>query len=162
MKVKSIKPSIEMCHTYDLEVPGVHEYLIENNLVCHNSSVVSNSTNGIEPPRDALSYKKSKAGSVPILVPGWDKYKKYYEFAYDIGDNTHNLKIVAAIAKWLDMGVSTNIYYRYLDYPDGKLPDMTVIKDILFAYKMGIPTLYYNNTDTTTEMDDCAGGACKI
>jgi ribonucleotide reductase alpha subunit len=145
-----------------IEKYGIRHSTLTAQMPVESSSVVSNSTNGIEPPRDALSYKKSKMGSTPILVPGWEKYKKNYEFAYEIGDNTHLLNIAAAISKWLDMAISTNVYYRYADFPDGKLPDTLVMKDILYAYKMGIPTLYYCNTDTSEVIDDCESGACKI
>jgi ribonucleoside-diphosphate reductase alpha chain len=135
---------------------------------CESSSVVSNSTNGIEPPRAFLSYKKSKMGTTPVIVPDYDKYKKYYSLAYEIGNNKAIINIVAAISKYLDMCVSTNLYYDYNDYPDGKLPDIDVIKDIAYAYKMGVPSLYYNNTNEDMDMDkientdSCAGGACTI
>jgi len=147
---------------HDILTHGMRHSTLTAQMPCESSSVVSNSTNGVEPPRDAISYKKSKTGSVPILVPGWEKYRKMYQFAYEIGDNMHILNVVAAIVKWLDMGISTNVYYRYSDFPDGKLPDMIIIKDILYAYKMGIPTLYYSNTDTSTDMEGCASGACSI
>jgi ribonucleotide reductase alpha subunit len=145
---------------------GLRHSTLSAIMPCESSSVVQNATNGIEPPRDAMSYKKSKAGSVPMLVPGWNKWKKHYQMAYDIKDNKSILNVVAGLVKFLDMSVSTNVYYKYTDYPDGKLPDIDVLKDIMYAYKVGIPALYYSNTndesDQNDQQEDCAGGACSI
>jgi len=164
MKIKKITHNYSIEPTFDLEVPGVHEFLLEGNLVTHNSSLISNSTNGIEPPRDYISYKRSKSSTIPIIVPFYQKLKKDYTLAFDIGDNKKILNVVGVLSRWLDMSVSTNLYYRYSDYPGEKLPDMVVIKDIFYAYKLGVPALYYSNTSDMTSMDleSCAGGACAI
>jgi ribonucleoside-diphosphate reductase alpha chain len=146
----------------DIAKYGLRHSTLTAQMPCESSSVVNNQTNGVEPAREALSYKKSKVGSNPFLVPGYEKYKKNYEWAFDIGDNKHVLNVAGAISKWLDMAISTNVYYRYTDYPDGKLPDIVVIKDMLHAYKMGVPTLYYANSDTQTDMEGCESGACAI
>lgn len=129
-----------------------------------SSSLVSSATNGIEPVRALLSYKGSKSSVIPILVPEHKKWK--YTKAFEMKSNTGYLNIVAAIQKWMDMSVSTNTYYKYADYENGIIPDMVIIKDILYAYRMGIKTLYYSNTDDGAvlekEDDGCSSGACSV
>ena len=69
MKIKSIKKSEKLEHTFDIEVPNVHHYILENGCVSHNSSVVTNATNGIEPPRSLVTTKTNKGGNIKIVVP---------------------------------------------------------------------------------------------
>ena len=133
---------------------------------CESSSVVQNTTNGIEPPKSFLTYKGSKANSVPVLVPNYTTCKNKYTLHFDMTDNIGYLNIVAALQKWVDMSISTNLYYNYEHYPDKALPDSLLIKEVLYAYSMGIKTLYYSNTydgDKQSATDDsCASGACAI
>ena len=49
-----------------------------------SSSVVSNATNGIEPPRDYLSIKKSKKGTLKQIVPDYKRLKNAYTLLWDI------------------------------------------------------------------------------
>ncbi len=152
----------------DIAEFGLRNCTLSAQMPVESSSVITNSTNGIEPPRELLSYKKSKAGTIPILVPSYAKLKKNYQTAFDIKNNKAILNIVAAQVKFLDMGVSTNLYYNYRDYPNGLLPDKELIGDTLYAYKMGIPSLYYLNTSSESsfgyaeEESNCAGGACTL
>lgn len=95
------------------------------------------STNGIEPPRSAISFKGSKANILPVVIPGIDKYKDDYTFAFDMPSNEGYLKVAAAIQKFTDMSISTNTYYVPSRYPSNKVPVQEVIKDILTAYKYG-------------------------
>jgi ribonucleoside-diphosphate reductase alpha chain len=144
---------------------GMRNSTLSAVMPCESSSVISNSTNGIEPPRAFLSFKKSKAGTIPVLVPGFDKYEKHYTLAFDIKDNKPLLNISGVISKYLDMAISTNLYYDYNNYENGKLPDAEVIRDIMYAYKMGVPTLYYSNSNEDVDldaMDNCVGGACSV
>jgi len=143
-----------------------------------SSSVIQSSTNGIEPPRSAISYKGSKASILPVVIPGIDKYKDDYTFAFDMPNNEGYLKVAAAIQKFTDMSISTNTYYVPSRYPSNKVPIQEVIKDILTAYKYGIKNLYYANTDDgdkQTIMDEknvqqkqiieesgCESGACAL
>jgi ribonucleoside-diphosphate reductase alpha chain len=133
---------------------------------CESSSVVQCSTNGIEPPRSLLTYKGSKANSVPVLVPNYLLCKNKYTLQFDMPDNIGYINIVAALQKWVDMSISANLYYNYDNYPDKALPDELLIKELLYAYSMGVKTLYYSNTydgDKQTATDSgCASGACSI
>ena len=134
---------------------------------CESSSVIQNSTNGIEPPRSLLTYKGSKANSVPVLVPNYTTNKNKYTLQFDMEDNLGYINIVAALQKWVDMSISSNLYYNYDHYPNKALPDSKIIKEILYAYSMGLKTLYYSNTydgdkQSATDENGCASGACAI
>lgn len=134
---------------------------------CESSSVIQNTTNGIEPPRSLLTYKGSKANSVPVLVPNYSTCKNKYTLQFDMQDNIGYINIVAALQKWVDMSISANLYYNYDHYPNKALPDAKLIKEILYAYSMGVKTLYYSNTydgdkQSATDEVSCSSGACAI
>ena len=65
-----------------------------------SSSVVSNATNGIEPPRDYLSIKKSKKGTLKQVVPDYQRLKNNYTFLWDMKDNEGYINIVAVMQKY--------------------------------------------------------------
>lgn len=136
---------------------------------CESSSLVTNSTNGIEPPRGLLSIKKSKQGLIPQVVPEIYALRNKYTLAYEMSGNTGYTNIVAVIQKYVDQSISANHYYDFSKYESGNLPISDVARDILYSYKMGVKTLYYANsndgkTDESLVEDnsDCDGGACKI
>ena len=135
---------------------------------CESSSVIQSSTNGVEPVRSLVTYKMSKMGKLPVLVPGIGKYESNYEFAYTFKDNTGIIHLNAVIQKYIDMAISTNIYYNYSHYKDNILPDSKVMKEIMYAYSLGLMSLYYNNTDdgdreqSMNSSNDCSSGACKL
>tara|TARA_R110002050_G_scaffold6130_16_gene26030 strand:+ start:1808 stop:4069 length:2262 start_codon:yes stop_codon:yes gene_type:complete len=135
---------------------------------CESSSLVTNSTNGIEPPRGLLSVKKSKQGLIPQVVPDIYNLRNKYTLAYDMSSNRGYTNIVAVIQKFVDQAISANHYYNFAKYETGNLPMSEVAADILYSYKMGVKTLYYANTDdgkTDNHMEeesDCDGGACKL
>jgi ribonucleoside-diphosphate reductase alpha chain len=107
-------------------------------------------------------------GKLPVLVPGIGKYDKNYELAYSMLDNTGLININAVIQKYIDMAISTNLYYNYSHYDNHILPDSKVMKEIMYAYSMGLISLYYNNTDdgdkeqSMNKEADCSSGACKL
>jgi ribonucleoside-diphosphate reductase alpha chain len=135
---------------------------------CESSSVIQCSTNGIEPVRSLLTFKTSKAGKLPVLVPGIGRYEDNYQLAFSFENNTDIINLNAVIQKYLDMAISTNLYYNYSHYPNNILPDSKVMKEIMYAYSMGLISLYYNNTDdgdkeqSMNKEMDCSGGACKL
>ena len=154
MKITKITKSDEICSTYDIEVPEVHHYVLEG-LISHNSSLASNSTNGIEPPREAYQVKTSKSGSINSLVPDFNKYE--YQYLWEFTSNEPYLKMVAIITKFIDQSVSANTSYNPMLW-EGKVPINEVVKDILLAYKWGIKTLYYHQTNdmnVDNAMTDC-------
>lgn len=147
---------------------GLRHSTLSSCMPCESSSVIQSSTNGVEPVRSLITYKTSKMGKLPVLVPGIGKYHHNYELAYSIKDNTGLININAVIQKYIDMAISTNIYYNYNHYSNHVLPDSRVMKEIIYAYSMGLISLYYNNTDDgdkdqgLDKSDDCSGGACKL
>ena len=133
---------------------------------CESSSVVTNSTNGVEPPRDLLTSKKSKAGVLRVLVPDVDKLGHHYTLSYEMADNFGYTNIIAVIQKYIDQSISANHYYDFTKYDDMEMPMSAVAIDLLHAYKYGVKTLYYANTydGKTDDFEDeaCAGGACSV
>jgi ribonucleoside-diphosphate reductase alpha chain len=149
---------------------GLRHSTVSAIMPCESSSVIQCSTNGIEPVRSFITYKKSKARTLPVIVPNYSSYKNKYTLAYDMESNEGLIKIVGALQKWVDMSISANIYYNYAHYDNGALPDSKVIKELLLSYKLGWRTGYYLNTDDGDKQssaedvvdDGCESGACAI
>ena len=153
----------------DIKKYGMRNSTLTALMPCESSSLVTNSTNGIEPPRGLLSIKKSKQGLIPQVVPEIYTLRTKYTLAYDLQNNDGYTNIVAVIQKYVDQAISANHYYNFSNYENQNLPVSLVARDLLYSYKMGLKTLYYANTDdgkTDThieeENNDCAGGACKL
>lgn len=147
----------------DIILYGLRHSTVTAQMPCESSSVTQNSTNGIEPVRSLTSYKQSKTGVLKQVVPNVTKYGKYYSLAFDSTTNNTYTDTCAVIQKFFDMGISMNHYYNYAHYADGSIPLSTIIKDLIYAYKMGIKTIYYSNTpDGDVEAGGCASGACAI
>ena len=152
----------------DIKEHGLRHSTLSCCMPCESSSVIQSSTNGVEPVRSLITYKTSKMGKLPVLVPGIGKYDSNYEFAYNLKDNTGIINVNAVIQKYIDMAISTNIYYNYSHYENNILPDAKVMKELMYAYSMGLISLYYNNTDdgdkeqSTNKEADCSSGACKL
>ena len=143
-----------------------------------SSSVVQSSTNGIEPVRQLISIKTSKGGSIPVVVPGIEKWKENYTMAFDMPSNEGVLKVSAAAQKFTDMAISTNTYHVPSKHKDNKTPLSEIIHTILLSYKYGLKSLYYANTDdgdrqtasetkhkipeTVDRGQSCESGACAI
>mgnify|MGYP003146349472 CR=1 FL=1 len=147
---------------------GLRHSTLSAVMPCESSSVIQNSTNGIEPVRSLLLYKKAKNGILKQLVPNYHNRKNYYTKAWDMQSNEAMLNTAAVIQKFVDMGISTNLYYNYAHYEDGNIPLSILIKDQIYGYKYGLKNFYYANTpdgDGETEKDlncDCESGACAI
>ena len=133
---------------------------------CESSSVIQNSTNGLEPVRSLLIHKKAKNGILKQLVPNYHMRKNFYTMAWEMEDNKGVIDTAAVIQKFTDMSMSTNLYYNYGQYADGNIPLSVIIKDQLYGYKMGLKNFYYANTpdgDGDTEKEiNCESGACAI
>ena len=150
---------------------GLRHSSVTAHMPCESSSVIQNSTNGFEPIRSLITYKKSKASTVPVIAPNAAQWKNRYTIAFDMKDNIGYLNIVAAIQKFTDMAMSVNFYYDYSHYPNKMIPHSKVIKEMMYHYSLGGKTIYYTNTNDNDkeqlmnkEEDDssCAGGACTI
>ena len=149
-----------------IEKHGLRHSTLSAIMPCESSSVIQNSTNGIEPVRSLLLYKKAKNGILKQLVPNYHMRKNYYTMACDMTDNKGVMNIAAVIQKFTDMSMSTNLYYNYAHHEDGNIPLSRLIKDQVYGYKYGLKNFYYANTpdgdgDTEKEMN-CDSGACAI
>ncbi|MEY8211554.1 MAG: ribonucleotide-diphosphate reductase subunit alpha, partial [Gammaproteobacteria bacterium] len=138
---------------------------------CESSSQISNSTNGIEPPRGFVSIKQSKDGILKQVVPEYEKLHNKYELLWDIKDNEGYLQLCAIMQKFVDQSISTNTHYDPSQFEGRKVPMKLFLMDLLKAYKYGIKTLYYHTTrdgssddqnNNLSTDDDCEDGICKL
>jgi ribonucleoside-diphosphate reductase alpha chain len=128
---------------------------------CETSSQISNSTNGIEPPRGFISVKASKDGTFKQVVPDYKSLKSQYELLWDLPSNTGYLNLVAVMGKFVDQAISANTSYDPEKFTEGKVPMSQVLQDLIYAWKYGVKNLYYHNTrDGSGEEEDCDG--CKV
>ena len=145
---------------------GLRNSTLSAIMPCESSSVIQNSTNGQEPVRSLLIYKKAKNGVLKQLVPNYYNRKNFYTLAWDMKDNKAVLDTAAVIQKFVDMSMSTNLYYNYDHYEGGNIPLSLLIKDQIYGYKYGLKNFYYCNTpdgDGAEEKDmGCESGACAI
>ncbi|ODP07633.1 ribonucleoside-diphosphate reductase subunit alpha [Klebsiella variicola] len=173
--------------SFELKMPWeelrdrIREYGLRNSTLtaqmpCETSSQITNSTNGIEPPRGPVSVKSSKDGIVKMVVPDFAALKDQYEYLWDMPDNRGYLTKVAIIQKFFDQAISANTNYDPTRFPGDKVPMMKLLEDLLFAYQQGVKTLYYHNTRdgagkredddlasvALVEPEDECDGACKI
>jgi ribonucleoside-diphosphate reductase alpha chain len=112
-----------------------------------SSSVVLNSTNGIEMPMELISVKESKAGSFVQVVPEYKRLKNRYQLMWDQKDCVEYLKTSAVLAVYIDQSLSTNTFYSPKHFKDGKVPGTLIAKNLMLAYKWGIKTIYYSLID---------------
>ena len=125
---------------------GVRNSTLSAQMPSESSSVVCNATNGIEPPRDYLSIKKSKKGTLKQIVPQYATLKNNYTLLWDMPDMTGYLNVMAVIQKFFDQSISTNTSYNPQNFEGKEVPASVLMKDLLLSYKLGIKTLYYQNT----------------
>ena len=124
-----------------------------------SSSVVSNATNGIEPPRDYLSIKKSKKGPLKQIVPDYKRLKNNYSLLWDMKENEGYINIVAIMQKYFDQAISGNWSYNPENYEDNQVPVSVMAQDLLTTYKLGWKTSYYQNTyDAKKDIDEPVHG----
>jgi ribonucleoside-diphosphate reductase alpha chain len=109
-----------------------------------SSSVVINSTNGIEMPMSLISVKESKAGSFVQVVPEYHKLKNKYQLMWDQKDCDGYLKTAAVIAAYVDQSLSTNTFYNPAHFPERKVPTTLIAKNLMQAHVWGLKTFYYS------------------
>jgi ribonucleoside-diphosphate reductase alpha chain len=141
-----------------------------------SSSVVINSTNGIEMPMSLISVKESKAGSFTQVVPDYHKLKNKYQLMWEQQDCAGYIKTAAVLAAYVDQSISTNTFYNPAHFPDRKVPTTLIAKNLMLAHQWGLKTFYYSlinkagskvvedkplEQSTVVELeDDCE--ACKL
>ena len=130
----------------DILEHGLRHSTLSAQMPSESSSVVSNATNGIEPPRGYLSVKKSKKGPLKQIVPQYQTLKNHYTLLWDMPSNTGYINVVAVMQKFFDQAISGNWSYNPTQFPDNEVPMSVMMNDLLTTYKMGWKTSYYQNT----------------
>ena len=130
----------------DIQAHGLRHSTLSAQMPSESSSVVSNATNGIEPPRGYMSTKKSKKGPLKQIVPQYTTLKNNYTLLWDMKDNDGYIKVVAAMQKFFDQAISGNWSYNPENYDDNEVPVSVMAGDLLKTYKYGWKTSYYQNT----------------
>ena len=139
----------------NLKKYGIRNSTLMALMPAETSAQISNSTNGIEPPRALVSYKQSKDGVMAQVVPGIAHLKNKYDLLWDQKSPEGYLKICAILQKYIDQGISVNTSYNPEHYEDNKIPMSIMINDLVTAYKYGLKQLYYFNThDGSGEMKE--------
>jgi ribonucleoside-diphosphate reductase alpha chain len=143
--------SIPLEHDWETLRASILEYGLRHSTLSaqmpsESSSVVSNATNGIEPPRDYLSVKKSKKGPLKQIVPQYHSLKNNYTLLWEMPSNTGYINIVAVMQKFFDQAISGNWSYNPENYDNNEVPTSVMANDFLTTYKYGWKTSYYQNT----------------
>jgi len=125
---------------------GLRHSTLTAQMPSESSSVVSNATNGIEPPRGFLSIKKSKKGPLKQIVPQYQHLKNNYTLLWDMPSNRGYINIVAVMQKFFDQAISGNWSYNPENYANNEVPVSVMAQDLLTTYKLGHKTAYYQNT----------------
>ena len=138
-----------------LKTTGIRNSTLMALMPAETSAQISNSTNGIEPPRALVSYKQSKDGVLAQVVPGYHYLRNKYDLLWDQKSPDGYLKICAILQKYVDQGISVNTSYNPEHYEDNKIPMSVMLQDLVTSYKYGLKQLYYFNTyDGAGEMKE--------
>ena len=142
----------ELQHDWDALRASINEFGLRHSTLSaqmpsESSSVVSNATNGIEPPRDYLSVKKSKKGPLKQIVPQYGSLKSNYTLLWEMESNRGYINVIAVMQKFFDQAISGNWSYNPENYPDNEVPVSIMAQDFLTTYKYGWKTSYYQNTN---------------
>ena len=142
----------ELQHDWDALRASINEFGLRHSTLSaqmpsESSSVVSNATNGIEPPRDYLSVKKSKKGPLKQIVPQYGSLKNNYTLLWEMESNRGYINVIAVMQKFFDQAISGNWSYNPENYPDNEVPVSIMAQDFLTTYKYGWKTSYYQNTN---------------
>ena len=129
-----------------LKEHGIRNSTLMALMPAETSAQISNSTNGIEPPRSMVSIKQSKHGVLKQVVPSIHKLKNKYELLWDQQSPEGYLKIMAVLQKYIDQGISVNTSYNPVFYEDEKIPMSVMLQHLIMFYKYGGKQLYYFNT----------------
>jgi ribonucleoside-diphosphate reductase alpha chain len=141
----------------EIKEHGLRHSTLSAQMPSESSSVVSNATNGIEPPRDYLSVKKSKKGPLKQVVPDYKRHKNNYTLLWDMKGMEGYINIVSVMQKYFDQAISGNWSYNPEHFEDGQVPVSVMAQDLLTTYKLGWKTSYYQNTyDAKKDIDEPA------
>ena len=128
----------------DMKQYGVRNATLMAIAPVESSSVVIDSTNGIEMPMSLITVKESKAGSFIQVVPEYHKLKNKYQLMWEQKDCDGYLKTSAVLAAYVDQSISTNTFYNPAHWADRKVPTTLIIKNLMQAHMWGLKTFYYS------------------
>ena len=128
----------------DMKQYGVRNATLMAIAPVESSSVVINSTNGIEMPMSLISVKESKAGAFTQVVPEYHKLKNRYQLMWDQKDCIGYIKTAAVLAAYVDQSISTNTFYNPAHFPNKKVPTTLIATNLMQAHKWGLKTFYYS------------------
>ena len=141
----------------EIKEHGLRHSTLSAQMPSESSSVVSNATNGIEPPRDYLSVKKSKKGPLKQVVPDYKKLKGKYTLLWDMKSNEGYINVVSVMQKYFDQAISGNWSYNPDHFEENQVPLSAMAQDLLTTYRLGWKTSYYQNTyDAKKDIDEPA------
>ena len=129
-----------------LKKTGIRNSTLMALMPAETSAQISNSTNGIEPPRALVSYKQSKDGVMAQVVPGIVQLKNKYDLLWEQESPDGYLKICAILQKYIDQGISVNTSYNPEHYEDQKIPMSVMIQDLFTAYTVSYTHLRAHET----------------
>jgi ribonucleoside-diphosphate reductase alpha chain len=138
----------------DIKENGLRHSTLSTQMPSESSSIVSNATNGVEPPRDYLSIKKSKKGPLKQIVPGYPYLKNNYTLLWDMKSNEGYINIISVMQKYFDQAISGNWSYNPEHYENNEVPLSVMANDLLTTYKLGWKTSYYQNTYDSKKDED--------
>lgn len=136
-----------------LMVSGIRNATLGAIAPVESSSVVLNSTNGIEMVKQLITIKESKAGAFAQVVPEYKKLRKHYQLLWDQKDCVDYLKTVAVLQVYIDQGISSNTFYSPKYFEGGKVPTTLVMKNLMLAHKWGVKSHYYHLVDKHGAME---------
>jgi ribonucleoside-diphosphate reductase alpha chain len=144
----------------DLKQYGMRHSTLIALMPSETSSVISNATNGIEPPRSLITVKSSNDSVTKQMVPN---PKLKYDYLWNQPTPDGYIKTMAVLQKYTDQAISSNASYNPANFPDGKVPMRQLLNDILNGYKYGLKTFYYHNTyvSTAEQPDVATEGECE-
>lgn len=160
LPIDRYKKEVDEVHTAELKCDweglradilryGLRNSTLSTMMPCETSSQITNSTNGVEPPRSLATFKNA----LPQIVPEANELAGAYETKWKMGSPRGYLTLMALIQKFIDQSISTNVPYSPWEYEGGLLPLKVVLGDMMFAYRLGIKTLYYQETQDGNDQD---------
>jgi len=150
MKIKKITVNNDRLATYDIEVPDTHDYVLSNNVVVHNSTISSGTTNGPYPIREFSMMKTNDTLVNHWVAPDSTKLKNKYQLAWDV-DTTSMIKVYAIMQKWCDQAISADLFVKIQG--DQKVSSSAMIQDYLDMVRYGMKSRYYVNSLTSKGVD---------
>jgi len=149
-ELANFKPELDWEKLRELmKVHGVRNATLMAVAPVESSSVVINSTNGIEMPMSLITVKESKAGSLIQVAPEYNKLKNKYQLMWEQKDCDGYIKTAAVIAAYVDQSISTNTFYNPAHFADRKVPTTLIAKNLMQAHRWGLKTFYYSLINKT-------------